>query len=285
MRIVYLNGTYVPENQAQVSVFDRGFLFADAVYEVIPVLASKLVDYNGHINRLYRSLNALDITISIDSSTLLNAHQELIARNNVHEGLVYMHITRGAIAQRDFVYPSATKATVVLFTQDKALLDAPNAKTGINVKSCPDLRWRRCDIKTVQLLYPSLAKTEAHAQGYDDAWLVDNNGYVTEGTSSNAYIIKNKCLITRALSQDILAGVTRAAVLNLLANTELELDERSFTLSEAKNADEAFITSATTFVTPVISIDDSQIGTSGKPGAMSLAMRDLYIQAAQASLL
>ena len=211
-RIVYVNGEYLPEDEAKVSVFDRGFLFADGVYEVTSVLDGKLIDFEGHATRLARSLGELEMESPVTSDELLDIHRTLVARNGIEDGLVYLQITRGA-ADRDFAYPEGAQPTIVLFTQAKpGLADSPASKTGIKVISIPDIRWGRRDIKTVQLLYPSMGKMAAKKAGADDAWMIQD-GEVTEGTSNNAYIVKGGKIITRHLSTDILHGITRAAVL------------------------------------------------------------------------
>ncbi|GKY86953.1 D-amino-acid transaminase [Sinisalibacter aestuarii] len=278
-RIVYVNGAYLPEEEATVSVFDRGFLMADGVYEVTSVLGGKLVDFDGHAARLARSLAELDMVQPISHEALLAAHRELVARNGIEEGLVYLQITRGNPGDRDFAFPDpeTTTGTVVMFTQNKpGLADSPAAKVGMKVISIPDLRWRRRDIKTVQLLYPSMGKMAAKAEGADDAWFVED-GKVTEGTSNNAYIVKNGRIITRELSQDILHGITRAAVLRFAAEAQMEVEERSFTIDEAKEADEAFVTSATAFVMPVVEIDGAKIG-AGTPGRVAARLREIYLE-------
>ncbi len=244
-RIVYVNGEYLPEEDAKISVFDRGFLFADGVYEVTSVLDGKLIDFDGHAVRLERSLNELDMPNPISKEDLLEVHRKLVADNGIVEGLVYLQITRGAPSDRDFVFPpdppETTKPTVVLFTQNKPGLAA--TVNPVKVISVEDIRWGgRRDIKTVQLLYPSMGKMMAKAAGADDAWLVED-GFVTEGTSNNAYIVKDGKIITRALSTDILHGITRAAVLRFAREAQMEVVERSFTIEEAQSADEAFFTS------------------------------------------
>lgn len=277
-RTVYVNGEYLPEDRATVSVFDRGFLMADAVYEVTSVLDGKLIDFPGHCTRLARSLAELGMTNPHGDDDWLAIHRELVARNDVDEGMVYLQVTRGNPGDRDFAYPPKdTPPTVVLFTQSKPGLAAnPQAKTGIKVISVDDLRWARRDIKTVQLLYPSMAKMAAKAAGVDDAWFVED-GLVTEGTSNNVYIVKGRTIITRALSNDILHGITRAAVLRFAREAQMEVEERSFTIDEAKTADEAFFTSASAFVMPVVNIDGAAVG-GGKPGPVSARLRDIYLE-------
>ena len=277
-RTVHVNGEYLPEAEATVSIFDRGFLMADGVYEVTSVLDGKLIDFDGHVARLNRSLRELDMACPVTGDELLTIHRELVARNHITEGLVYLQITRGAPGDRDFVFPDpeVTRPTIVLFTQSKpGLADSPAAKAGIRVIGIDDIRWGRRDIKTVQLLYPSMGKMMARKAGADDAWMVED-GHVTEGTSNNAYIVKGKRIITRELSSDILHGITRAAVLRFAREAQMEVEERSFTLAEAKAADEAFITSASSFVTPVVQIDDTRLG-NGTPGPVALRLREIYI--------
>ena len=278
-RTVYVNGEYLPEAEAKVSIFDRGFLMADGVYEVTSVLGGKLIDFDGHAKRLQRSLDELDMASPVSVEDLLGIHRELVRVNEIDEGLVYLQITRGAPDDRDFAFPDpeTTPATIVLFTQAKpGLADSPAAKKGIKVISIEDIRWGRRDIKTVQLLYPSMGKMMAKKAGADDAWLVED-GHVTEGTSNNAYIVKGRKIITRHLSSDILHGITRAAVLRFAREAQMEVEERAFTIDEAKAADEAFITSASTFVMPVVEIDGAALGT-GTPGPVTTRLREVYLE-------
>ena len=276
-RTVYVNGQYLPEDQATVSIFDRGFLMADGVYEVTSVLDGKLIDFGGHCARLARSLAELEMAAPCSDQELLAIHRELVRVNDITEGMVYLQVTRGNPGDRDFAYPSTDiKPTLVMFTQSKpGLADAPAAKVGWKVISVPDARWGRRDIKTVQLLYPSMAKMMAKAAHVDDSWFVQD-GAVTEGTSNNAYIVKGNRIITRHLSSDILHGITRAAVLRFAAEAQMEIEERSFTIAEAQDADEAFITSASAFVMPVVQIDGADIG-NGAPGAVTTRLREIYI--------
>ncbi|MEP5155028.1 D-amino-acid transaminase [Planktotalea sp.] len=277
-RTVYVNGEFLPETEAKVSIFDRGFLMADGVYEVTSVLGGKLIDFDGHAVRLERSLTELDMANPISKEDLLEVHRELVRVNEIDEGMVYLQITRGAPDDRDFVFPDpeTTPATIVLFTQNKpGLASSPVAQTGIKVISIEDVRWGRRDIKTVQLLYPSMGKMMAKKAGADDAWMVED-GFVTEGTSNNAYIVKGNKIITRGLSNDILHGITRAAVLRFAKEAQMEVEERNFTIEEAMQADEAFITSASTFVMPVVEIDGAQLG-DGKPGKVAPRLREIYL--------
>ena len=279
VRTVYVNGAYLPEGEAQVSIFDRGFLMADGVYEVTTVIDGKLIDFDGHLARLERSLGELDIANPMDRDQWLEVHRELVARNGLDQGMIYLQVTRGAPGDRDFIFPDpeTTPPTVVLFTQSNpALVDSPKAQRGIKVIAIDDLRWGRRDIKTVQLLYPSMGKMMAIRAGADDAWMVQD-GTITEGTSNNAYIIKDGKIVTRALSNDILHGITRAAVLRFAREAQMPVEERSFTLEEAKAADEAFVTSASTFVMPVVDIDGAALG-AGTPGPLAMRLREIYIE-------
>jgi D-alanine transaminase len=274
MRIIYLNGEYLPESEGRVSVFDRGFLFSDSVYEVVSVLDGKLVDFDGHVRRLARSLSEVGIDGAPQADDWLAICRELVTRNAVGEGVIYWQVTRGAPGDRDFAFPPAgTAPTVLAFTQCRALADNPSARTGIKVVTLPDLRWGRADIKTTQLLYASLMKNQATAQGADDAWLTRDD-IVTEGTAQNAHIVTvDGILLTHPLDRSILHGITRAAVLPLVP---IRVEERAFTLEEAENAAEAFVSSASGFVMPVVSINGKLIG-DGRPGPVTLALRARYI--------
>ncbi len=276
MRSVFINHQYVSEDQAKVSVFDRGFLFADAVYEITSVIGGKLVDFDSHFARLKRSLAELDLTLPMERGDLLAMHREMVKRNNIDEGLVYLQVTRG-VAERDFAFPApTTEQTIIAFTQKKTLIDNPAVKNGIKIITLADLRWGRCDIKTVQLLCASLGKMEAKTHGADDAWLVAD-GYVTEGTSNNAYIVNDDgVIVTRNLSHRILSGITRKAVLKCAADLNMKVEERPFSVDEAKQAAEAFCTSATTFVLPIVEINGQPIG-DGTPGPVAKALRKVYI--------
>lgn len=274
-RIVYINGEWKPEGQAQVSVFDRGFLFADAIYEVTAVIGGKLIEYAGHAARLKRSLEALDIPAPVSDDQLLALHREIIKRNALESGLIYLQISRGA-ADRDFLFSSDLEPTLVMFTQAKKILDNPKWKSGITVKTVDDGRWVNRQIKTVQLLYSSMKKMEAVRAGADDAFLVED-GMITEATSSNVHIVTaDGCLVTRHLSNALLHGITRASILSLANNADLRVEERAFSVDEAKAASEVFMTSASAFVMPVVRINDSVIG-SGVPGPVSQRLLDIYI--------
>ena len=278
MRTVYVNGQYLPETEATVSIFDRSFLMADGVYEVTSVLGGKLIDFDGHVARLERSLDELDMEKPEAFDDLLDIHRKLVELNDIDEGMIYLQVSRGSAGDRDFAFPDpeTVKPTLVLFTQSKpGLADNPTARKGIKVISIEDIRWGRRDIKTVQLLYPSMGKMMAKKAGCDDAWMVQD-GLVTEGTSNNAYIVKGNKIITRQLSNDILHGITRAAVLRFAREAQMEVEERSFSIDEAKEADEAFITSASTFVMPVVEIDGATLG-DGTPGRVAPRLREIYL--------
>jgi D-alanine transaminase len=278
MRTVYVNGDYLPENDAKISIFDRGFLMADGVYEVTSVLDGKLIDFDGHAVRLERSLSELEMRSPVTKDELLAIHRTLVKVNEIEDGLVYLQITRGSDGDRDFVFPDAdTTPTLVLFTQRKSKPDDnPAALKGIKVISIEDVRWGRRDIKTIQLLYPSMGKMMAKNAGADDAWMTED-GYVTEGTSNNAYIVKGNKIVTRGLSNDILHGITRAAILRFAREAQMDVEERNFTIDEAKEADEAFITSATMFVTPVVELDGVTLG-DGTPGRVAPRLREIYLE-------
>lgn len=277
-RTVYVNGEYLPETEAKVSIFDRGFLFADAVYEVTSVLDGKLIDFEGHAVRLQRSLDELGMKAPCTKEELLEIHRKLVAENSIVEGLVYLQVSRGSDGDRDFVFPSDdTPPSLVLFTQNKpGLANSEASKKGVKIISIEDIRWGRRDIKTVQLLYPSMGKMMAKKAGADDAWMVED-GYVTEGTSNNAYYVKDGVIVTRPLSNDILHGITRKAVLRMAKEAQMKIEERLFTIDEAKEADEAFTTSASAFVMPVVEIDGVQLG-DGTPGPIAKRLREIYLE-------
>jgi D-alanine transaminase len=283
MRTVYVNGAYVPENEASVSIFDRGFLFADAVYEVTSVLDGKLIDFAGHAARLKRSLGELGIKEPVNEAELLAIHRELIARNDLREGMIYLEVSRGAANDRDFLFPGDDVApTLVLFTQAKSLIDSPLVARGQKVITADDLRWRRGDVKTVQLLYACMVKNMAKARGADDVWLM-RDGEITEGASNNTYIVtQDNRIITRQLTNDILGGITRTALLKCAHDLQMTVEERPFTLEEVAAAKEAFSTSASAFVAPVVQVDDIVIG-SGEPGPVALRLRETYLDQARAA--
>ncbi|MEJ1996314.1 MAG: D-amino-acid transaminase [Limibacillus sp.] len=281
-RIVYVNGEFLPEEEAKISVFDRGFLFADGVYEVSTVIRGKLVENEGHLKRLGRSLAELKMAPPCSDAEIETVQKEVVARNQLDEGMIYLQVTRGA-ADRDFAFPEDAKSSLVMFTQEKSVLESKSAEKGISVVTLPDIRWKRRDIKTVGLLAQSLAKQQALDAGANDAWMVED-GYVTEGSSNNAFIITaDGKLVTRDLSNEILHGITRKAVLALAERDGIEIEERAFTPEEAYEAAEAFSTSASSFVMPVVRIDD-RIMSNGAPGPVSKRLRELYIEMALAEV-
>lgn len=278
-RIAYVNGHYLPEGEAKVSIFDRGFLFADGVYEVTPIVNGKLVDYDAHMERLDRSLGELRMAWPCSKDELRAMHVELIKRNGLKEGIIYMQVTRG-VADRQFNFPKDAKSSLVAFPQVMSLIDNPNARTGVKVVTTPDIRWLRRDIKSVMLLAPVLGKQDAYEKGASEGWMVED-GFVTEGTSSNAYIVKDNTVITRPLSNRILAGCTRRALFRLAAEHGVKIEERLFTPEEAYAADEAFLTSASQFVMPITEIDGKRVG-GGQPGPVTRKLRELFLEEAQA---
>lgn len=275
-RIAYVNGDYVPLAEARVSVLDRGFLFADGIYEVAAVLDGRLVDLDSHMRRLARSAGEIKLTLRHDLAAIEAIQRELVRRNALTEGLLYLQATRGAADERDFLTPEGIEPTLILFTQAKPLIDTPSARSGIAVASVADIRWVRRDIKSVALLAQVLAKQEARAAGAQEAWMVED-GLVTEGASSTAWIVTGDGrLITRPHSSATLPGCTALAVSALARETEVVIEERAFSLEEARAAREAFITSASSFVTPVVRIDGHPVG-DGTPGPIAGRLRDLYI--------
>jgi D-alanine transaminase len=279
-RIVFLNGSFMPIEEAKVPIMDRGFLFADGVYEGMGVLGGRLVDNDAHLARLERSLNEVRIPNPYSNADWTRLEEELVQRNRMMEGFLYLQVTRG-VAERDFLFPKEAAPTVMMFTQAKSIVHSPLAETGMAVVSVPDLRWKRRDIKSLSLLAQVLAKQAASEAGAHEAWLVED-GFVTEGGSSSAFIItKAGVIIARPLSNAILPGITRQALLRLAQEEGLAIEERFFTLDEAYEAAEAFLTSASNFVMPIVSIDGRPVGT-GKPGAMTRRLRALYLQMAGA---
>jgi len=277
-RIVYVNGEYLAEEDAKISVFDRGFLFADAVYEVSAVLKGKLVDNDAHLKRLARSLGELKMTPPATGEEIEAIQMELIRHNSIDEGVIYLQATRGA-ADRDFAFPKNSIPSLVMFTQKKSLSQNPAADIGITVITVPDIRWKRRDIKTVGLLPASMAKQAALDAGANDAWFVED-GFVNEGSSNNAFIVTHDGkIVTRHLGTEILHGITRKSVMELAKRENLEIEERPFTPEEAAEAREAFSTSASAFVMPVVKIDGHVLG-NGVPGPVSEKMRKLYVEMA-----
>lgn len=279
-RTFYVNGEFVAEEDAKISVLDRGFLFADAVYEVSTVLQGKLIDNKAHLKRLARSMGELSMAAPCSEEDIEAAQKKLIELNELEEGLLYLQVSRG-VADRDFAYPAKPQSSLVMFTQSKNLLNSPMAEQGMHVISIPDLRWKRRDIKTVGLLAPSMGKQAALDAGVHDAWMIED-GLVTEGTSNNAYIVTaDKKIQTRHLGHEILSGITRHAVLKFASEAGYTVVEEPFTIEDARQASEAFITSASTFVMPVVNIDGVTLG-DGTPGPVSKQLRKIYIEAALA---
>ena len=272
-RTVYVNGMFVPEEQAKISVFDRGFIFGDGVYEVVPVISGKLVDKQYFLERLDRSLDELSIAWPCTKQEYMEVMEQLVESNHLTEGIVYSQVTRG-IADRDFPFPENVSPSFVAFTSSMELLDNPLVKSGIHVITTPDLRWRRRDIKSVNLLGQVLAKQDAITRGGHEGWMVEDR-IVTEGVSSSAYIVKNATIITRPLSNVILPGIRRRTLLEIASNVGIDVEERIFTIEEALAADEAFISSATTMTLGVVSIDGHQIG-NGTPGPVTIRLLELY---------
>ena len=281
-RIAYVSGSFVPLSEARISVLDRGFLFADGVYEVCAVLEGKLIDNPSHLKRLERSLGEIALPSPETPDRIEAIQRELVARNGLENGLLYLQLTRGAAAERDFAFPAEVKPTLVMFTVAKDIIQAPAAKKGIAVITVPDIRWSRRDIKSVALLAQVLAKQAAAQAGAGEAWMVED-GMVTEGSSSTAFIVTTEdILVTRENSTSVLPGCTRQAVLALAEEQKLKIELRPFTVQEAQLAKEAFITSATTFVQPVVAIDGQLVG-GGEPGPLARRLRELYIDFARAT--
>lgn len=276
-RIAYVNGRYVPHRAASVHVEDRGYQFADGVYEVIAVANGKLVDGGPHLDRLERSQRELRMTPPMGRRALELVMREVVRRNGVDNGIIYMQMTRG-VAPRDHAFPARAETQVVMTARRARPQAARIAEDGVKAITMPDIRWQRCDIKSVSLLPNILAKQQAKEAGAYEAWLVDRNGMVTEGSSTNAWIVtRDGQLVTRSIENAILAGITRMAVIEMARAEGLSLVERPFSVTEAKAAREAFVTSTSSYVTPVTQIDD-QVIANGKPGSISLKLRERYIR-------
>jgi D-alanine transaminase len=273
-RTVYVNGSFCSGDQAKISVFDRGFLFADAVYEVIAVLDGKLVNFARHMHRLRRSLSEIAVPEPLPEPEYLSVMRQLVSENQLDEGLVYLEVSRG-VADRDFLYPDKLKPTVVMFTQVKTLVDSVNGRNGVKLKSTEDIRWARRDIKSTGMLAQVMAKQAARLAGAHETIMVAD-GFVTEGGSCNIYIVKDGVVITRQLSNEILAGITRASLLSLARDNSITIEERPFTLEEALAADEMFTSSASTFICPVVAIDERPVN-SGMIGPVVRELQDIYV--------
>lgn len=275
MRTVWLNGEFLPETEARVPIFDRGLLFAQGVYEVTPVIDGHFCNWPHHAARLGRSMELARITDDTDWPPILN---ELIKRNALTEGRIYLQVTGGAPADRDFLSPLApVPATRFAFTQAAPVVDQPKALEGLRIVLHPEGRWALRSAKTTQLLYAVLAKEAAREAGADDAWLVDG-GMVTEGTSANAHIIDSRgVLISHPVDHGVLPGVTRLSVLPLARDMGLAIEERAFSVEELFAAREAFVSSASALVMPVVEVDGRKIG-DGRPGALTAELRRRYVE-------
>ena len=278
--ISFVNGVYIDQKDAMVNVEDRGYQFADGVYEVFAVIKKKIVDYDGHINRLYRSLNEISLKSPIVKDAYLFHIRNLIRKNKINDGLIYLQISRG-VAQRDFKFPENTKPSLVI-TAKSISMDSYYSKfnKGIKVKITDDLRWKRVDIKTLNLLPPVLAKQKAVENGCDEAWMIDSDGFITEGSSSNAWILIKDKLITTPATTSILKGITRTSLINALKKKKIKFIEKRFNKNDIKIANEAFITSATQFVMPVVKVDNIKIG-NGKVGKYANLFKESYMRAIQ----
>ncbi len=279
-QIAYVNGSYVPLSEAKVSILDRGFLFADGIYEVAAVLDGKLIDNASHLARLERSVGEIELALPVTVAQIEEIQRELIKRNNLVNGMVYLEVTRGADTGRDFAFPKNVTPTLVMFTSVKDIINAPSAKAGIGVITVPDLRWTRRDIKSVALLAQVLAKQAAAVAGAGEAWMIED-GKVTEGGSSSCFILtQDDVIVTRQNGSEILPGCTRKAVVALAEERQLRVEERAFTIEEALAAKEAFVTSATVFVQAVVTIDGQKVA-NGKPGPMTDRLREIYVDFAK----
>ena len=279
-RIAYVNGRYLPHRAAAVHIEDRGYQFADGVYEVVPVQRGRLIDEEMHLERLTFSLRELEIAPPMDLRALKAVLREVLRRNGVERGILYLQVTRG-VAPRNHPFPAGARPSLVITAKRLKPVPAKYLEDGVGVITIPDLRWKRCDIKTISLLPNVLGKQRAVEEGAYEAWQIDPDGHVTEGTSTNAWIVtKDRRIIPRPLSHEILPGVTRRALLERLRAADLTLEERSFTLDEARAAAEAFLTSSSVFLLPITRIDGTAVG-DGKPGPIAKRLRDLYVEHAE----
>ena len=278
-RIVFLNGDFVPESNAKLSIFDRGLLFADAVYEGFGVIDSQIVDFEYHINRLTRSCDELAMASPMDKDELFVMLMRLIAENELVEGFLYLHVTRGE-GDRSFFYNDSYKPNIFAFTQ-VAKFVADDPAPAVKVLTTPDLRWVRRDIKSTNLLAQVMAKQAAHEAGAYEAVMIDDDGFITEAGSSSFFFIKDQTLIVRPVSNKILHGITRQTMLRVASDQGIAVEERIYKLDEALVADEAFLTAASIYVLPVSHIDDTKIG-DGMVGDFTLALRAGFLQTARA---
>jgi D-alanine transaminase len=274
-RVAYVSGRYLPHREASVHIEDRGYQFADGVYEVIAVERGRLVDEGLHLKRLERSLAELDITKPMPEAALRTVMREVLRRNRVQDGIIYIQMTRG-VAPRDHAFPKDARTQVVMTARRAKPANPKTVDEGARVITVPDLRWARCDIKSIALLPNILGKQQAREAGAYEAWQVDGDGNVTEGTSTNAWIVTAAGeVVTRAATNAILNGVTRLGVIRVIKQAGLRFVERPFSVAEAKQAREAFLTSTTSYVTPVVRIDDSVVG-NGKPGELARELGKFY---------
>ncbi len=281
-RIAYVNGAYVPHRTASVHVEDRGYQFADGVYEVCEIWKGRLVDRTRHLDRLERSLRELRIRMPMSRAALGLVLREVVRRNDVRDGFVYLQVTRG-VARRDHVFPAAATEPSLVVTARSVSRAANNriAEEGVAVITVPENRWDRVDIKTVGLLPNVLAKQQAKEAGAREAWFVDRDGYVTEGASTTAWIVtKDGVLVTRPNGTGILPGVTRMTASDIAVREQLRVEERKFTVEEAKAAREAFMTAATTVVMPIVSIDGAPVA-NGRPGTIATRLREAFHECAE----
>lgn len=279
-RIAYVNGRYLPLEEATISIMDRGFLFGDGIYEVTAVIGGKFVDNEPHLVRLGRSLDAIGIRNPHTTEEWTAIQRELVKRNGLNEGAIYLEVTRGTY-ERDFTCPADLAPNVVMFTQARDLLVSPAAEKGVAAITVEDQRWARRDIKSTALLAQVLAKFAAKAANVSEAFMIDQNGMVTEGASSTAFIVTQAgTLVTRPLSNAILPGITRRAIMRLAQETGIEVEERLFTRDEMLDASEVFYTAATAFVMPVTEVDGARIG-GGQPGPVARKLRTIYLEEAQ----
>lgn len=282
-RIAYVNGRYVPHGEASVHIEDRGYQFADGVYEVVAVRDGEFCDKQGHLDRLDRSLAELRIRPPVGRAALEVILREVARRNGVRDGLVYMQVTRGVFPRNHPFPPETVKSALVVTAKRSVAQDPVKTANGIAVISVPDQRWARCDIKSVGLLANVLAKQQAREAGAYEAWQIDRDGFVTEGSSTNAWIVtRDNELVTRPATNEILRGITRETLLRVARKRGLKVVERPFTVEEAQNAKEAFITSASSYVLPVVRVDDRPVG-NGAPGELTLELVEGYIENATES--
>jgi D-alanine transaminase len=275
-RYAYVNGRYLPQSEATVSIDDRGYQFADGVYEVVPLIEGRVVDEDAHLDRLEYSLRELSIPMPMSRAALRAVTREMMRRNGVRTGIVYMQVTRG-VALRDHRYPKNVRPALVMTARHKLPVPEQRIAEGVSVVSIPDMRWGRCDIKATALLANIMGKQAAAERGAFEAWMVDDDGAVTEGTSTNAWIVsRDKRLVTRNLSHAILSGITRKRLLTVAAGQGYPLEERAFTIAEAQEAREAFLTSSTSLVLPITRIDGKKVG-DGVAGPLALALRRAYL--------